>query len=66
MALIPGKTPATVNKLQTGAHFFADESKLAQGRWVRISVTETGVYQITDDELFKMGFSDPADRKSVV
>ena len=60
MALIPGKTPATVNKLQTGAHFFADESKLAQGRWVRISVTETGVYQITDDELFKMGFSDPA------
>ena len=53
-------TIASTRKLQTGVHTYAAESKLAAGEWVRISVTNTGIYQITDAELRRMGFSDPA------
>jgi len=38
---------------------YATSSRLASGKWVRISIPETGVYQITDDELTAMGFSNP-------
>ena len=38
---------------------FATESKLASGHWVKIAVSETGVYQITYDQLREMGFSNP-------
>lgn len=44
----------------TGIHTFATSSVLAEGRWVRISISETGIYQITDAELRKMGFTDPS------
>ncbi|MGL4294035.1 MAG: type IX secretion system sortase PorU [Bacteroidales bacterium] len=44
----------------TGIHTFAPSSVLADGRWVRISITETGIYQITDSDLRRMGFTDPA------
>ena len=44
----------------TGIHTFASSSALAEGRWVRISISETGIYQITDAELRKMGFTDPS------
>jgi len=38
---------------------FASRSKLAEGKWVKFSVAENGIYQITYDELRDMGFSDP-------
>lgn len=38
---------------------YVANSRLAQGRWVRISVKENGVHKITDSELKKMGFSNP-------
>ena len=38
---------------------YAPHSVLAQGSWVKISVKEEGIYQITDAELRNMGFSDP-------
>lgn len=38
---------------------YAENSVLAQGRWVRISVTENGVHKITDGELKNMGFQNP-------
>lgn len=38
---------------------YADRSVLAEGKWVKIRVAETGVYKITYSELRKMGF-DPA------
>ena len=38
---------------------FASSSKLASGRWVKISIPDNGVYQITYDELQAMGFSAP-------
>jgi hypothetical protein len=39
---------------------FATSSKLASGKWVKITVPETGVYELTNEELSNMGFSDPA------
>ena len=34
-------------------------SKLASGRWVKIEIPETGIYQLTFDELAQMGFNNP-------
>ena len=42
------------------ANRYADHSVLAEGRWVKIKVAETGFHQLTDDMLVKAGFSDPA------
>ncbi|MCQ2287977.1 MAG: type IX secretion system sortase PorU [Muribaculaceae bacterium] len=46
-----------------GAHAFssskyATTSRLAEGRWVKISIPADGVYEITAEELAQMGFSD--------
>ena len=38
---------------------YATTSKLATGKWVKISVVENGMYEITYDELMEMGFSNP-------
>lgn len=37
---------------------FASSSKLASGNWVKVQVTEEGIYEITADELAELGFSD--------
>ena len=42
------------------ASIYANQSKLATGKWVKISIPESGVYEITYDELRAMGFNDPA------
>ena len=39
---------------------YATQSKLSTGKWVKISIPETGVYELTDAELLQMGFSDPS------
>ncbi len=39
---------------------YATQSKLATGKWVKVSVPENGVYEITYDELREMGFNNPA------
>lgn len=39
---------------------FATSSKLATGKWVKIKVAKTGVYELTDAELTAMGFANPA------
>ena len=38
---------------------YATTSKLANGKWVKISVPENGMYEITYDELRAMGFNNP-------
>jgi hypothetical protein len=38
---------------------YADHSKLASGRWVKIRVNDEGVYQITRSQLTRMGFTNP-------
>lgn len=39
---------------------YAEHSKLASGRWVKIRVKAEGVYQLTPSTLQGMGFSNPA------
>ena len=39
---------------------YALQSKLATGKWVKISIPDDGVYEITYGELRDMGFSNPA------
>lgn len=39
---------------------YTKNSVLSTGKWVKIQVDETGVYKITNSELAKMGFSNPA------
>ena len=41
------------------ASVFATRSKLATGKWVKISVPDNGVYEITYNELREMGFTNP-------
>ncbi len=38
---------------------YAANSRLANGRWVKIEIPEDGIYQITFTELAEMGFSNP-------
>ena len=39
---------------------YATTSKLASGKWVKVSIPENGMYEITYEELQEMGFSDPS------
>ena len=39
---------------------YAEHSKLATGKWVKIRVKNEGIYQLTPSVLKNMGFSDPA------
>ena len=39
---------------------YAEHSKLATGKWVKIRVADEGVYQLTSANLKSMGFSNPA------
>ena len=38
---------------------YATTSQLANGKWVKITVPENGMYEITYDELREMGFNNP-------
>ncbi len=42
---------------------YATTSKLATGKWVKITIPENGVYELTYDELREMGFNNPAQVK---
>ncbi len=39
---------------------YASSSVLSQGRWVKIGITEEGVYRLTAADLRRMGFDDPS------
>lgn len=58
LLLLPATlTAAAVFAFPTG--YFAPKSSLAEGRWVKVSVDTTGVYQLPDTMLARLGFSDP-------
>ncbi len=40
--------------------YYSPTSKLATGKWVKIGVSENGVYKITFEKLRSLGFSDPS------
>lgn len=42
------------------ANHFASSSRLSQGHWVKIAVSQSGVYEIDRQQLAEMGFSDPS------
>lgn len=42
---------------------YATRSKLATGKWVKVFIPESGVYEITYEELLEMGFTNPANVK---
>lgn len=48
---------AVVKRL-SAAERYAPSSVLAQGRWVKIGITEDGVYRLTHADLQRMGFND--------
>lgn len=47
-------------RAQSAEERWATSSVLANGKWAKISVTKEGIYQLTADDLKKMGFDDPA------
>ena len=40
------------------ADHYAQQSRLASGRWVKISVAESGIYRITSADARRWGFND--------
>lgn len=46
-------------KTAAASERYAANSKLSQGRWVKISVREDGMYRLTRSALLKMGFKNP-------
>ena len=50
---------ATLSATALEANHFAQSSRLSQGRWVKVAVTQTGIYEINRNQLAKMGFTDP-------
>lgn len=43
------------------ADYYTSSSKLSSGKWVKIKVTQTGMQQITNDQLRQWGFDNPDD-----
>lgn len=39
--------------------YYTTQSKLTNGRWVKIKVTNTGIHEITHEQLIEMGFPNP-------
>ena len=58
VAVLSFAATQSVNALP--ASVFANQSRLSNGNWVKISIPANGVYELTADELAAMGFSDPA------
>lgn len=50
----------SISAQESHANRYADHSLLSSGKWVKIRVSENGVYQITRSQLSRMGFSDPS------
>ncbi len=45
---------------EASAQTFANRSVLAEGKWTKVSIEATGLYEISYSQLRKMGFSDPS------
>lgn len=59
MAMTPSAALSAVIQPELN-YTFAQNSPLRSGKWVRISIAESGLYEISYDRLRAMGFSDPA------
>ncbi len=50
----------SVNTDALPTSYYAESSKMATGKWVKISTDSEGIYQFTYDQLREMGFSEPS------
>lgn len=58
--IVPQAKPAASRRAaKRASERYARHSVLASGKWVKISVVEDGIYQLTRQSLRKMGFSKP-------
>ena len=48
-----------IRKVSSGKDRYAANSKLASGKWVKVSITDDGLYQFSRSTLKKMGFNKP-------
>lgn len=39
--------------------YYTTTSKFDSGKWIKIKIAETGIYEITNEEIKEFGFSDP-------
>ena len=58
MLEVRGKWKAESGKRRAASERYAANSVLASGRWVKIGVSQTGVWQLTDELIRQAGFSD--------
>lgn len=58
MAEVRGQKASANNRASDDAERYVANSVLASGRWVKISVSETGIWQLTDQLIREAGFSD--------
>ncbi|WP_321425629.1 type IX secretion system sortase PorU [uncultured Bacteroides sp.] len=54
------KIAVKLKRTSSNLHTSTSNSKMATGKWVKIRVSESGVYKITNAELSQMGFTNPA------
>lgn len=60
ISLVVAMLVASVSAHAFDLDFYTSNSRLAEGRWVKISVETDGMYQLTPSALRQMGFNDPA------
>ena len=48
------------NLVRADRSLYATSSVLSKGRWVKIRVSDDGIYKLTHSDLKAMGFSDPS------
>ena len=65
LLLVVAFTGCAISSRAFAPEFYASDSRLASGRWAKISVTDDGIYQLSPQSLRQMGFNDPAKVKVV-
>ena len=59
LEIIPNEEAVKAKSIKTSSSKYAVNSVLSSGRFVKVQVTESGVYKITYDDLVSMGFRNP-------
>lgn len=59
MSLMTIVAATTISVQAFSSANYTRTSKLASGKWVKIEIPESGIYQLTFNELAQMGFSNP-------
>jgi len=60
LSIVAAAVVAAASAAAFPASHYATESRLAQGRWVKVRIDRDGIQQITYDQLRDWGFAEPA------